>query len=213
MLLAFFGTEICVDIVMPLFQNPSKQAALALTKDGDRIVAYTLTPVAVRRLRENGVRHGRKFPAPILASLIRAGDAHSPRLADHAGQMALFSDDNTADQLPRCEVTGSATDLHLVVYGEGLSTVVKLLSTEPRFVLQKMTKLSIPIWVLSASALEHLEAAGKIPIESAAATTLRQWFGKNYDAAWKKLLAASARQADLDLGPAGGELPLSVKET
>jgi len=194
---------------MPLFQSPPKQPALALTKDRDRIIAYLLTPAAVRRLRESGVRHGRKFPATILASLIRTGDAHSPRPAEHAGQITLFSDDDTADQLPRCEMTGSTADLHLVVYGEALGTTAKLLSTEPRFLLQKATKLSIPVWALSAELLDQLEATGSLLRESAAAQTLRQWFRRNYDAAWEKLLAANARQDHLDLGPTPGELPLS----
>ena len=194
---------------MPLFQSSPKQAALALTKDGDRIFAYALTPAAIRRLRESGVRHGRKFPAAILASLIRTGDAHSPRPADHAGQISLFSDDDTADQLPRCEFTGSTADLHLVIYGEALGTVAKLLSTEPRFLLQKATKLNIPVWALSADILDQLEATGSLPRESAAAKTLRQWFRRNYDAAWGKLLASNARQDHLDLGPSSEELPLS----
>ncbi len=194
---------------MPLFHSQPKQPALALTKDRDRIVAYALTPAAVRRLRESGVRHGRKFPATILASLIRTGDAHSPRPADHAGQISLFGDDDTADQLPRCEVTGTTTDLHLVVYGERLGTVVKLLGTEPRFLLQKATKLSLPVWALSAAVLDQLEATGYIPMESAAAKTLRQWLRRNYDAAWEKLLASNARQDHLDLGPSSEELPLS----
>ena len=198
---------------MPLFQSPPKHSALALTKDGARIIAYTLTSAAIRRLRESGVRHGRKFPATILASLIRSGDAHSPRPADHAGQISLFSDDDTADQLPRCEVTGSTTDLHLVVYSEALGTEVKLLSTEARFVRQKTTKLSIPIWALSASILDQLEATGTLLLKSAAATTLRQWFRRNYDAAWERLLASNSRQSDLDLGPTSEELPLSDTET
>ena len=197
---------------MPLFRSAPKQPAQALTKDGDRIIAYLLTPVAVRRLRESGVRHGRMFPATILASLIRSGDAHSPGPADHAGQISLFSDDDTADQLPRCEMTGSTADLHIVVYGEALGTIAKLLSPEPRFLLQKATKLSIPIWVLSAPILDQLEATAQLPRGSAAATTLRQWFRRNYDAAWEKLLAFNARQDELDLGPATGELHLSDKD-
>ena len=197
---------------MPLFQSSPKQPAQALTKDWERIIAYALTPAAVRRLRESGVRHGRKFPAAILASLIRSGDAHSPRAADHAGQISLFTDDDTADQLPRCEMTGTTTDLHLVVYGEGLGTVVKLLGTEPRFLLQKATKLSIPIWALSASVLDQLEATSSMPAGSAAATALHHWFRRNYDAAWEKFLASGTRQDDLDLGPGTGELPLSAEK-
>ena len=50
----------------------------------------------------------------VLASLIRPGDAHSPRTADAAGQQVIFEDD-FATHLPRCELTGATTDLHLVV--------------------------------------------------------------------------------------------------
>lgn len=193
---------------MPLFQRPPKQPALALSKDRDRIIAYVLTPAAIRRLRDSGVRHGRNFPATILASLIRTGDAHSPRPADHAGQISLFSDDDTVDQLPRCEVTGTTMDLHLVVYAEGSGIVAKLLGIESRSLLQKVTKLSIPVWALSSAVLGQLEATGNLPPESPAASALRKWFRRNYDEAWGKLLASNSRQDHLDLGAQAGELPL-----
>lgn len=198
---------------MPLFQKSPKQPApLALAKDGDAVLAYTLTPAAVRRLRAGGVRHGRKFPASILASLIRTGDAHSPRAADAAGQTVLFTEEDTVDQLPRCEMTGSTADLHLVVYGEGSGTAAKLLSQEARFILQKVTTLSVPIWGLTAAALEQLEVTGKMPQGTAAAKTLRQWLLKDYEDAWEMLRKAHARQEALDLGPAEGELPLVKPE-
>ena len=101
---------------MPLFQSQSGQPPLILTKDRDRVIAYALTSSAAKRLRESGVRHGRKVPGRVLASLIRSGEAHSPRAADAAGQQVIFGDDDTADHLPRCELTGGTTDLHLVVY-------------------------------------------------------------------------------------------------
>ena len=198
---------------MPLFQNSPKHGTpLALTKSKEGIYAYLLTPTAVRRLRESGVRHGRKFPASILASLIRSGDAHSPRPADAQGQAFLFTDDDIVDQLPRCEITGSTADLHLVVYGEKLGTVAKLLSYEPRFLLQKVTALSIPIWALGSAELDQLEVTGKMPQGAAAAKTLRQWFHRDYAEAWEKLRKAQALQEALDLGPAEGELPLARPE-
>ena len=182
---------------------------MALAKDTDVILAYTLTPNAVRRLRESGVRNGRKFPASILASLIRSGDAHSPRPADAAGQAFLFTEEDTVDQLPRCEMTGSTADLHLVLYAEGSGTIAKLLSPEARFLLQKATTLSIPIWALSSAAIDQLEVTGTMPKGTAAAKTLRQWFSKDYEEAWGKLRKSHAQQEALDLGPAEGELPLA----
>jgi hypothetical protein len=181
---------------------------MALAKDKDVILAYMLTPNAVRRLRESGVRNGRRFPASILAALVRSGDAHSPRPADAAGQAFLFTDEDTVDQLPRCEMTGSTADLHMVVYGDANGTAAKLLSPEARFLLQKSTTLSVPIWALGSASLEQLEVTGKIPKGTAGAKTLRQWFLKDYEGAWEKLRKSHAQQEALDLGPAEGELPL-----
>lgn len=114
---------------MPHLRRDGKAGAVALTKDKDRILAYSLTPAALRRLRDNGVRLGGTFPSSILASLIRTGDAHSPRPADAEGQSQMFTDDDTAAQLPRCEVTGSTADLHLVVHVAEGRPVAQLLRT------------------------------------------------------------------------------------
>ena len=198
---------------MPLFKNsPKLGVPLALAKDGDRILAYALTPAAVRRLQKSGVRHGRKFPSSILLSLIRTGDEHSPRPADGEGQAFLFSQDDVLDQLPRCETTGTTADLHLVVYSDGGNAAAKLLSIEARFILQKVTSLSIPIWGLSEALVDQMEATGKLPRGTEAAKTLRQWFARDYEGAWEKLLKAHTRQETFDLGAAEGELPLVKSE-
>jgi hypothetical protein len=194
---------------MPVFQSTSSRPPEILSKDGPRIVAYRLTPEAVKRLREAGVRHGREVPGRLLAALIRTGGAHSPAPADAAGQARLFVDDDTPDHLPRCEMTGSTADLHLVVYGEGGGRLVRLLAPEPRFVLQKATTVSIPVAVLGLARLDLLEHTDKMPSGSAAAATLRAWFRQDLDSAWEKLAAQlAAAQPELELGRAEGELPL-----
>ena len=194
---------------MPLFQNTSNKGAVILSKDGDRIVAYALTGAAVRRLRDSGVRHGRQVPSRVLASLIRTGGAHSPRPADAAGQLTVFEDD-TANQLPRCEITGATTDLHLVVYGEGTGVLVKLLSPDARFVLQKATNLSIPVAALSLDTLDLLEITGKAPSGSAACATLRQWFRQDLEEGWRRMAKELSRiQPTLEFGPSEDELPLT----
>jgi hypothetical protein len=60
-----------------------------------------------------------------------------------------FVGDDTSDFLPRCEMTGVTSDVHLVVYGEGTGTVARLLGSELRFVLQKATSMSVPVTILS----------------------------------------------------------------
>ena len=196
---------------MPLFQAKSTTGPVAITKDKDRIIAYTLTPEGVKKLREAGVRSGQEFPSRAFAALIRSGQAHSPRVADAAGQKQFGFDrrEETDVHLPRCEMTGVTSDVHLVVYGDGSGTVAKLLGPEPRFVLQKVTKLSVPVTVLSLATVSQLETAQKLPLKSVAAAALREWFRQDLESAWEKLQKENARkQGVLSLGPGGGELPL-----
>jgi len=194
---------------MPLFQAKSGATGSILTKDGDRVVEYALTPQGAKQLRAAGVRSGQKLPARVLASLVRTGNAHSPHLAYAAGQSMLGFKEEEQTCLPRCELTGSTSDVHLVVYGEGSSSVAKLLALEPRFVLQKVTTLSVPIAALSLAAVSRLEAAKKLPLGTAAAATLCDWFRQDMEAAWEKLLRENGRtQGALPLGSADDELPL-----
>jgi hypothetical protein len=197
---------------MPLFQSSHGRPPLILSKDRDRVIAYTLTAAAARRLRETGVRHGRTVPGRVLASLVRTGDAHSPRPADAAGQLVVFEDDS-ADHLPRCELTGATTDLHLIAYGEGQGVVAKLVAPDPRFLLQKVTTLSVPLASLDLAALDRLEASHKLPTGNAAVKTLRHWFRQDLESGWRKLEKELGKiQQTLDLGTAADELPLAAPE-
>jgi hypothetical protein len=194
---------------MPLFQSTTGKSPQILAKDRDRVITYTLSTAAAKRLRETGVRHGRSVPGRVLASLIRTGDAHSPRTADATGQQVVFEDDS-ANHLPRCELTGATTDLHLVVYGEGQGVVAKLVATEPRFLLQKVTTLSVPLASLTIAVLATLEAIGKLPVGSPVAKTLRAWLRQDLEASWSKLAAQRTEpQQSLELGPTPDELPLA----
>lgn len=194
---------------MPLFQAKSGAAGSILAKDGERVVAYSLTHQGAKQLRAASVRSGQKVPTRVLASLVRTGNAHSPHLADSAGQSMLGFKDDEQTCLPRCEMTGSTSDVHLVVYGEGPGIVAKLLGAEPRFMLQKVTTLSVPIAALSLAAVSRLEATNKLPIGTPAAAALRDWFRQDMEAAWEKLLRENGRtQGALPLGSVDDELPL-----
>ena len=194
---------------MPLFQAKSGAPGSILAKDGDRIVAYSLTPQGAKQLRAAGVKSGHKVPSRVLAALVRTGNAHSPHLADATGQSMLGFREDEPTCLPRCELTGTTSDVHLVVYGDGSGTLAKLLGSEPRFLLQKVTTLSVPISALSLAAVGRLEASQKVPLGTAAAAALRDWFRQDMEAAWEKLLRENGRTQDsLPLGAAGDELPL-----
>jgi hypothetical protein len=195
---------------MPLFLSKPGTVPTVLTKDKERIVSYTLSPDGSKQLRAAGIRSGAKVPPRILAALIRSGNAHSPRLAESLGQVRFdFEGDDTSDFLPRCEMTGITSDVHLVVYGEGNGVVAKLLGPEPRFVLQKVTSLSVPLTILSLAAIGQLETAQKLPMKSTAAATLREWFRQDFENAWEKLKKDNLRQQGvLPLGTDRSELAL-----
>ncbi len=55
--------------------------------------------------------------------------------------------------------------------GHGIDT--NLVATEPRFLLQKVTTLSLPLAALTIAVLATLENGGKLPVGSPAAKTLR----------------------------------------
>lgn len=196
---------------MPLFLAKTGGVPTVLLKDGDRVVAYTLTTHGAKQLRGAGVRSGQKFPGKVLASLIRSGYAHSPKPADAAGQGLFgFEDVETSNFLPRCEITGTTSDVHFVVYGEGSGTVAKLLGPDARFVLQKVTTLSLPVAILNPEILGQLETAQKAPHGSAAAITLREWFRQDFESSWEKLQRTNAQKQEvLALGSDVSELPLN----
>ena len=193
---------------MPLLRRDGKTGAVALTKDKERVLAYSLTPAALRRLRDHGVRIGGALPSSILVALIRAGDAHSPRPAEAAGQGQLFGDDDTADHLPRCETTGTTADLHLVVHTATGAPVAQLLCADARFVLRKSTSLSVPIWLLSTRLLDQLETSAQLPRDADATARLRQWFRRDHEDAWARLEKSVTQQSALALGSSSDELPL-----
>ena len=112
--------------------------------------------------------------------------------------------------MPRCELTGATTDLHLVVYGEGSGILAKLLTDQSRFVLQKVTTLSIPLPAINPRMLCVLEASGMLPAHSAAAEALRQWFQQDMEEDWRKSASDLSRFHDtLNFGQPDGELPPS----
>lgn len=192
---------------MPLFQNSKGSKPSILTKDGTRILAYSLSPAGLRQLRDTGVRHGGEVQPRVLAALIRSGLAHSPSVAESVGQERFnFEGDSTSQLLPRCELTGSSADIHLVVYDEGVNRVAQLLSFEPRFVLRKATSLSIPATAVTSDLLAQLENAGQLPPKSVAAEILREWLRLDLARTWEQL-SINRRTAELQLGT-DSELPL-----
>jgi len=196
---------------MPLFQAKSGTAASVITKDGERVIGYVLTPQGAKQLRSAGVRSGQQFPASVLAALVRSGQAHSPHAADAAGQnLFAFVDGEIGQHLPRCEMTGVTSDVHLVTFGEGTGTVAKLLGPEPRFVLQRVTSLSVPVAVMTLATVNQLETAQKLPLKSEAAEVLREWLRQDFEGEWEKLTRDQRRkQGVLPLGPDGSELPFT----
>jgi hypothetical protein len=193
---------------MPLLTHPRGQSPQVFTKDRERIVAYTLAPAGLRQLRDAGLRAGDEVPSRVLAALIRAGLAHSPAVAEAAGQASFnFAGDTTADSLPRCEVTSSTADVHLVVHEEKAgSPVAQLLAPEPRTLLRRTTTLSLPAVLVTSDLLGQLENAGKVPLGSPATATLREWLRLDLARAWEARSHAR-HTTELPLGQET-ELPL-----
>ena len=194
---------------MPLFNSRNASAPTALIKDRDRIMEYSLDPKGVKQLRKAGVRSGQAFPASVLASLVRAGLAHSPRIADGRGQEMLGVEEEPSHFLPRCELTGSMSDVHLVVCEEPDGPTARLLGPDPRFLARKTTTMSIPVSVLTLDILGKLEVAHKIPPGSPALAVVQEWLRLDLEGGWEALASANRRsQQSLKFGPQEDELHL-----
>ena len=62
---------------------------------------------------------------------------------------------------------------------------------------------------VDAAFAQWAETAQKLPPNSAAASTLREWFRQDFESGWEQLQREnSRRQEALPLGPDEGELPL-----
>ena len=64
---------------------------------------------------------------------------------------------------------------------------------------------------LGLNSLDILEVTGKLPLQTTAAKTLRQWFRQDLEDGWRRLAAEHGRiQHALDFGSPEDELPLST---
>lgn len=114
--------------------------------------------------------------------------------------------------MPRCDETGLNADLHLVVYTPAgqKSPVARILSTQARHLYRRSTTLSLPLWILTLESLRRLEARRKVPMDSEAIDTIRNWLRYDRNAAWKELIEADQSiQSQLALGD---ELDLPLED-
>lgn len=181
------------------------------------IVTFQLTTRGAAQLREAGVEAGGKFPLRLLMALYRPGDAFTlkggsgPKAGYHEAEQFCFEfgENQAAEKLfPACSETGSYSDLHLVVQGEGETSTAKLLCPEARAELAGPVTLNLPLALVSLESLARLEALDKLPANSEVVRALRQSLADVLDAEWEKFRRLKAhRQAGLDF-KFGDELEL-----
>ena len=171
------------------------------------IVTFQLSDEGVAELAGAGLTNKDKFPQAILLDLIRRGMAFTggvgtaEAIADEDQLTFDWKDEEDLfEHLPKCEETHSTIDLHLVVVDCDGKPRARILGPDPRVILRKQTLLSVPVGAIDLKLLERLQAIGKLPVESPAVVTVRNWLRQDRQKEWDKLRQAmSARQTRLNL--------------
>lgn len=196
-----------------LYAYKTRPGSYAKASIQGAVVTFQITEAGRLALAEAGVKAGEKFPQAILLDLIRRGEAFTggsgvDAPSDDPAQMLIDwgMEEDLDSHLPKCEETGSAIDLHLVVVEENGQPRARLLGPDPRHILRKVTTLSIPLVALTLDLLDRLETVEKLPKDNPAVATVRDWLRQDRAKEWERLRQIqSQRQADLGLDTDGGD--------
>ncbi len=156
------------------------------------VITFQTTRGGVEKLTAAGVHAGTRFALRLLADLTRTGEAYT-----HRGGVEIFEaeqfefnfqESQESEALfPACAVTGTFNDLHLVAHEVDGEMRAELLAPSARTALSGRIKLSVPLTVLSPSALTTLETTGALPAGTAAVAALRHWYAEDASAEWERL--------------------------
>ncbi len=156
------------------------------------VVTFQTTQCGVEKLAAAGVQPGIRFALRLLADLTRTGDAYT-----HHGGVEFyeaeqfqfdFKESKESESLfPACAVTGTFDDLHLVMHDAGAEACVELLAPSAREKLTNRIRLSVPLSILSPSALTTLETTGQLAANTTAVAALRRWYAEDASAEWERL--------------------------
>jgi hypothetical protein len=156
------------------------------------VVTFQTTQCGVEKLAAAGVQPGIRFALRLLADLTRTGDAYTHHGGVEFYEAEQFEFDFKESQeskalFPACAVTGTFDDLHLVAHDAGGETCVELLAPSAREKLANRIRLSVPLSILSPSALTTLETTRQLAAGTAAVAALRRWYAEDASAEWERL--------------------------
>jgi hypothetical protein len=147
-------------------------------------------------------RHSSRYSRPLASPRTQRGheklpfEGHADAFTHHGGVELYeaeqfqfdFKESQESEALfPACAVTGTFNDLHLVAHGPADQTRVELLAPSAREQLTDRIRLSVPLSILSSSALTALESTAQLPAGTAAVTALRRWYAEDASAEWERL--------------------------
>lgn len=156
------------------------------------VITFQTTKRGVEKLAAAGVQPGIRFALRLLADLTRTGDAytrHGGVEFYEAEQIEFdFKESQESEALfPACAVTGTFDDLHLVAHEAGSEVCVELLAPSAREKVTDRIRLSVPLTILSPSALTTLETTGQLAAGTTAVAALRRWYAEDASAEWERL--------------------------
>ena len=177
------------------------------------VVTFQTTQRGVEKLTAAGVQSGVRFALRLLADLTRTGDAYTHRggVAFYEAEQFEFDLNESQESkalFPACAITGTFDDLHLVIHEFGDEMRTELLAPPARTALPGRIKLSVPLSILSPSALTMLETTGQLPEGTAPVAALRRWYAEDASAEWERLRRERAQRQQGFAFDVPGELKL-----
>jgi hypothetical protein len=202
-----------------LHQYRSRNACYVLTSIRGAVVTFQLTPEGEQKLRLAGFAPGSRFQRPILLDLYRTGDAYTHGtgpgdLGEPPAQLEIdfANDPDPETAFPARSDCASVDDLHLTLYAAPAGLAARLQCPKCRAkAATDGVDTSIPIALLSLTALKRLFVLKPVATRHDSVTRLQDPFQAEFESKWAALRKTRrASQPSLLNGACSNELNLGT---
>ena len=179
-----------------LHEYKNKAGYYVLTAIKQNIIAFQLTHEGYKKLQSSGIQAGQTFGRGLLLDLYRSGDAYTHGTGPgkeieniDSRQLKLFDsvDDPDPESLfPTCANCSSPIGLHLVEVRDK-EHLASILCVDCRLQKLKLIDTSIPIHIVTRSALAHVLETKRIEKMDPSVTAFRELLDIQFQAKWDEI--------------------------
>lgn len=189
-----------------LHKYRDKQGYYVLTSINRTMVTFQLTPKGEEKLLSGGIRGEQKFGRGLLLDLYRSGDAYTHGTGPgeeiekiDSRQLKLFDsvDDPDPESLfPTCANCSSAIGLHLVELKDR-DHLASILCVDCRHQKLKVIDTSIPIHMVTRSALAHVLEIKRVDRIDPSVTAYKELLDIQFKAKWDEIAKRESKKKSM----------------